>query len=819
MTSGTEDVISVDDLVLILPVSDPGRQPEVRAQPIRLSLSIFHDITEAARADDLNYSVNYASICSTLESWLARMQYLSLEDLVTSSFHYIFDHHAEVDKAGIVVSQESSPFQPARLACKATRTRNGEKETPVEFVLEGLKCMTIIGVNPDERTHEQPLFLDVAIRKGSQKKQGEPFPFRDLFASISDHSSSSRFGTLEAFAFSVARHVAMEFTQNAGEEVIVRIAKPMALPHAKSACISISRKREHFALTPPRQTSPVSASPGCTSLQQLLHSRDSPTDRSRSSSTVHTVAIALGSNLGDRFANIEMALRLLEVPQALLEDLDNGAQVTVIDTSFMYETAPMYVTDQPRFANCACIVETNLESVTLLGLLKKIEDVVGRVPTIRNGPRAIDLDILTYDSERIDTRPEDKRYDLQNLTGELVVPHPRLAEREFVLRPLNDMMPDFVHPVLGKTIRTLLYDILSARRVGEPPMLKVLPFPKYPFVATPTPYGFPSVPPTAKYWIISSTDSTGKPGPHTTHIMATLNATPDSFSDGSMHDTVPAALKYVRTSVESGAHIVDVGGCSTRPGATSVSENEETDRVVPIISAIRAQESEDVANVLISVDTFRWKVAEAAVQAGANCINDVYAFTGPDYPLVQASVEHFLQMRDIARRLSVPVVLMHSRGDVRSNKDYSDYHGNLVSAIQSELGDKVQAIVRGAGGVRRWLVIVDPGIGFSKPADAQYTLLSRAASITADKPGNRLIGYPLLIGTSKKSFLASILQRPDSVGTYKGRKTGPEGRIWATAATMACAVQQGANVVRVHDVLQMRDVVATSSAIWNGLDS
>lgn len=559
---------------------------------------------------------------------------------------------------------------------------------------------------------------------------------------------------------------------------------------------------------------------GCSSLQQLLHSGGNAVRRCQSLLGFHTVAIALGSNLGDRFANIETALRLLEVPQALREGPDNEAQVSVIDTSFMYETAPMYVTDQPRFANCACIVETNLQPVVLLHLLKKIEDVVGRVPTIRNGPRAVDLDILTYDDEKIDTRPEDKQHDLQNLTGELVVPHPRLAEREFVLRPLNDMIPDFVHPVHGKTIRTLLSDILSVRRVNEPPMLKVLPFPKYPFAASPTPYGFPSVPPTVKYWIVSSIDSTGTPGPHRTHIMATLNVTPDSFSDGSMYDTVPAALEYVRTSVESGAHIVDVGGCSTRPGTTFVSENEEMDRVVPIISAIRAQEREDVANVLISIDTFRWNVAEAAVQAGANCINDVYAFTGPDYPLVQASAEHLLKMRDVARRLSVPVVLMHSRGgDVRSNKDYSHYNGDLVRAIQSELGDKVEAIVGGAGGVRRWLVIIDPGIGFSKPVDAQYALLRNAASITADRPGNRLVGYPLLIGTSKKSFLGALLKRPDSVGAYKGRETSPHERVWATAATVACAVQQGANVVRVHDVLQMRDVVATSSAIWSGLDS
>ena len=140
---------------------------------------------------------------------------------------------------------------------------------------------------------------------------------------------------------------------------------------------------------------------------------------------------------------------------ALLEGLGDATKVSVIDTSFMYETAPMYVTDQPRFANCACMVcslispyirscltrqqvKTNLEPVVLLTLLKKIEDVVGRVPSIRYGPRAVDLDIVFYDDGIIDTRPENNRRDLENLTGELVVPHPRMSEREFVLRPLNE---------------------------------------------------------------------------------------------------------------------------------------------------------------------------------------------------------------------------------------------------------------------------------------------------------------------------------------------------------------------------------------------
>jgi len=172
-----------------------------------------------------------------------------------------------------------------------------------------------------------------------------------------------------------------------------------------------------------------------------------------------TVAIALGSNLGDRFYNIELALRLLEAPKELLspgdiKECDPEVFAKIVDTSFLYETAPMYVTNQPSFINCACLVrssdlsaflyltlhqiETNLQPVPLLRLLQKIESAVGRVSSIRNGPRAVDLDIVLYGDVVIDTRPLSQRSHLDNLLGELVVPHPRMAEREFVLRPMNE---------------------------------------------------------------------------------------------------------------------------------------------------------------------------------------------------------------------------------------------------------------------------------------------------------------------------------------------------------------------------------------------
>jgi len=297
--------------------------------------------------------------------------------------------------------------------------------------------------------------------------------------------------------------------------------------------------------------------------------------------------------------------------------------------------------------------------------------------------------------------------------------------------------------------------------------------------------------------------------------MATLNATPDSFSDGSLNNTLPAALSYSVTSVHAGADIIDIGGYSTRPGATFVSPEEECKRVVPIIQAIRSHGDRDVRSALISVDTFRWEVAESAVLAGANCINDVYSFTGPDYPFTQASAEHLLRMREVAHKLAVPIILMHSRGDAGSNKDYSQYKGGVQEGVRIELGEKVEAIVKGKGGVRRWFVIVDPGIGFSKTVEANCTLLREASSMTANIHGNPLAGYPQLIGSSRKSFLGAILERLDADRTHLNRKTEPKERDWATAGSVACAVQQGASVVRVHNVQDMRDVVAVASAIWN----
>lgn len=371
------------------------------------------------------------------------------------------------------------------------------------------------------------------------------------------------------------------------------------------------------------------------------------------------------------------------------------------------------------------------------------------------------------------------------------------------------MIPEYIVPTFKRPIKQMLDDLMRAPTSGTAPMRRVMPFPRYPLL-NPSPGPEESAPLTAAYWILASSgESIDK-----TYLMATLNATPDSFSDGSTNNELPAALEYTSRSTAAGADIIDVGGYSTRPHAKHVETDEEICRVVPIIKGIRGMAN----SPLISVDTFRPKVAEAAVLAGANCINDVYGFTGPEYPLTEAGARHFLEMRKIARDLAVPVVLMHSRGEASANKDYGCYsHAGkgkgqgVVEGVRVELGEKVDAAVRGRGGLRRWLVMVDPGIGFSKTVEGNLALLKRASSLTARRDKNVLAGFPQLIGPSKKSFLGTILS--SRVDSYPGRTTTPGERGWATAAAVSCAVQQRAAVVRVHDAPEMADVVRVADSL------
>lgn len=270
-----------------------------------------------------------------------------------------------------------------------------------------------------------------------------------------------------------------------------------------------------------------------------------------------------------------------------------------------------------------------------------------------------------------------------------------------------------------------------------------------------------------------------------TYLMGILNVTPDSFSDGGLFNTLETALLQAQHMIHSGAHLLDIGGQSTRPQAEEVSLEEEMRRVVPVIQALRSGvttlEPQAVAEIPISVDTTRASVARSAVAAGADLVNDISGATfDPD-------------MLPTVAELGVPIVLMHIRGTPKTMQKLTDYH-NLIEELYEFLANRAEAAI--AAGIDSSKVILDPGIGFAKT-------FAQNLEILKNLPRLRSLGLPLLVGTSRKSFIGHILDQPD-----------PKQRVWGTAATCCAAIEGGADILRIHDVTEMRDVALVADAIW-----
>ncbi|NJK75769.1 MAG: dihydropteroate synthase [Richelia sp. CSU_2_1] len=265
-----------------------------------------------------------------------------------------------------------------------------------------------------------------------------------------------------------------------------------------------------------------------------------------------------------------------------------------------------------------------------------------------------------------------------------------------------------------------------------------------------------------------------------TYLMGVLNVTPDSFSDGGEFNTLDSALAQAENMVASGVDIIDIGGQSTRPGAVEISLEAELDRVVPVVQMLR-QKADIFANVPISVDTTRAQVAKAAVEAGADIVNDISGATFDSQMLL--TVAH----------LKVPIILMHIRGTPQTMQKLTEYR-DLIGEIGEFLENRIEAAV--AAGIDKSQIIIDPGIGFAKTC-------SQNLEILRELPNFRYLNCPILVGVSRKSFIGQILEQPEA-----------KQRIWGTAAACTGAIANFADILRVHDVREMRDVCRVADAIF-----
>lgn len=259
-----------------------------------------------------------------------------------------------------------------------------------------------------------------------------------------------------------------------------------------------------------------------------------------------------------------------------------------------------------------------------------------------------------------------------------------------------------------------------------------------------------------------------------TYIMGILNVTPDSFSDGGDFVDIETAIAHARQMIEEGADIIDIGGESTRPGFAEVTEEMELQRVIPVIQRLSKE-----INVPISIDTYKANVAEKAIQAGASIVNDVWG------------MQKDPRMAEVVAQYNVPIIMMH-------NQNGTEYSIDIMEAMCEFFKKSIDMGIK--AGIKRENMIVDPGIGFGKTAEQNVEVMARMGELND-------LGCPILLGTSRKSFIGKIL---DLV---------PKERLEGTVATTVMGIIQGADIVRVHDVKENARAAKVADAIVRGWKS
>lgn len=253
-----------------------------------------------------------------------------------------------------------------------------------------------------------------------------------------------------------------------------------------------------------------------------------------------------------------------------------------------------------------------------------------------------------------------------------------------------------------------------------------------------------------------------------TYIMGILNVTPDSFSDGGEFNSAQSALNQTQIMISQGADFIDIGGESTRPGSTPVTLEDEIDRVVPIIKAVKEK-----FNTPISLDTSKAGVGAKGLEAGADLINDVWGF------------QKERELADVVSQFKVPAVLMH-------NQNGTEYNRDIIDSIKLFFDKSIEIALK--AGIDNSSIILDPGIGFGKTQAHNREVLARLGELNS-------LGYPILLGTSRKSIVGTILNLP------------PKDRLEGTLATSAMGIVSGADILRVHDVMENKRVALVTDKI------
>ncbi|KAH3899635.1 trifunctional dihydropteroate synthetase/dihydrohydroxymethylpterin pyrophosphokinase/dihydroneopterin aldolase FOL1 SCDLUD_003916 [Saccharomycodes ludwigii] len=752
-----KDSVHIDRLNLTNVVVGPDAWNLLKPQPCYININMNTDFRKASKDDDLKYSLNYAVISRDLVSQITKTTGSTKFRNLLELSNYLNKHLLETYK-GIQSLQTECILPNANIRCKEVILQTNQEDehnitstpTSCKLILKDIQLLTLIGVFTFERLQKQFITLDIEI-----PIFGTFFPnYRKIIKVVCDYLESENFKTVEALVESTAQLIFQEFPDISGNEtstkengqILVKVTKLNAITDTLGVGVKCLRNINDF-----ENRSKILLNTTGNTIDTASNTFDLPlkskaTNVNNTQNYKNSVCyLAFGSNMNDKLSNILQSF----------QNLENVPGNKILDISSIYESEPMYFEDQDFFYNGVIKLQTNFPPHELLRYCKKIEyECLQRVKHFDNGPRTIDLDLLLYFNELQEP---------VNLnTRDLIIPHPRMLERGFVLLPLCEIIPpDLVHPITAEPI----WDHLN--QLSKPwGLSKVLPLSGN---RTGLKYNIPR--------------NSGTSGNNPTYIMSVINATPDSFSDGDPNFTIDGKIAQIKKNIKDVLAIypeqkiiLDIGGCSTRPGSEQPSIKEEITRIEPILLKLTEELLSDNDNILISVDTYRAEVAAKAIELGCDIINDI--------SMGSLSNDGTAMFELLSKNPTVGYVLSHFRGDVSSMNKHADYSNrDLVNAICEELDVAIDRCL--SHGMKRWQLILDPGIGFAKNGPQNIQLIKNLHKF--DEYFRSY--YPILIGPSRKKFL----------GTITNELIASRRDIETMAVISMCAGNNTCDIVRVHD--------------------
>lgn len=767
-------------------VVGPDSWDQLKPQNLNISLHMSTDFSKSSRLDDLKYSLNYAVISKDIGDYIKKNSKRNFKDLVSIG-KTIIDYTKKTYPGIIDLKVEVQSKEGNIRSNDIKGIVHSSDEEKNEVLIADFKMLTLIGVFTFERMKRQ--FVDFTIRLPVEDGSDVP-PYNTIISQITDYVEKSNFKTVEALVETVSQVILTQndyFLKRPKLPISVKVIKLNAISETDGVGVSCSHCYDDFRCSGPVVMEQAEKNETLTNFDLPVNTFSLDKDSWKSA------VLAFGSNVGDRFKNIVDAMNLLNAHE----------QVKIISTSSLFESNPMYFKDQTSFLNGCVKIKTRLLPDELLKICKKIEyDELRRIKHFDNGPRTIDLDIVIY----YDSTGQDVTVNTEVLT----IPHPRLIERSFVLEPLCELVsPTQIHPITAETFHDHLNQLYQNEN-SEDLLWKVVPtgdkFLKF----------------RTEWQRDLLTDVRVPVSKSNGYLMGIVNVTPDSFSDGSAEcDNVSAVMNRIETMVSEALElhdmiVLDIGGCSTRPGSIQASEEEELSRTIPIIDAVTTSKTLPLDKIVLSMDTYRSAVAEAAILAGVGIINDISGGTF-DPKILQV----------VGKYPNVAYVLSHIRGTIESMSTQTSYLTTddavdefildkksdsdkdeilFIRTIGREVCSKFEELFK--NNIFRWQLFLDPGIGFAKVGKQNLDIIKHLQllknySCIKQNEYYSLVNLPVLLGPSRKKFIGDITNIPVA-----------KDRDFVTGAILSSALANGCDIVRVHDVRNNSKVLKLANELY-----